>query len=132
MNFPENLIFNYLMSLIANPNCVFPFFIWIIATWKVARLRNYGYNNYQKLVDDTVANTVKQEIGQKYLDPFFANTQIQLPEGHTSVDIVNIILGTQNETNLTLLSHIFNSFQQGHAEIYLSALDALLQLVIGL
>lgn len=132
MNYPDNLLFNYLMSLIANPNFVFPFGIWILATWKVARLRNFGYSNYQELVDETVANTVKQEIGQKYLDPFFANAQIPLPEGHTSVDLVNIMLGTHNENNLTLLSQIYNSFQQGHAEIYLRALDAMLTIIMGL
>jgi hypothetical protein len=50
----------------------------------------------------------------KYLhhSPFFLQAGIILPAGHTTLNVINIILGPNNEANLQLLSYIYNSFQQ--------------------
>jgi hypothetical protein len=59
-----------------------------------------------------VADTVKEQICHTFLDPFFLQAGIILPAGHTTLNVINIILGPNNEANLQLLSYIYNSFQQ--------------------
>lgn len=94
----------------ANPTIIFPFFIWILSTWRVSRLRHFSYSDYQDRVNESVADTVKEKICHTF--PFFLQAGIRLPAGHTTLNVINIILGPNNEANLQLLSYIYNSFQQ--------------------
>lgn len=59
-----------------NPVLAFlPPFIWVLSTWKIARLGGLAYFNYQEKVNETVAITIKEQIRQQYVDPFLSSMQ---------------------------------------------------------
>jgi len=68
--FPDQLVLNYLIRKMANPTIVFPFFIWILSTWRVSRLRHFSYSDYQDRLNESVADMVKEQISHTFLDPF--------------------------------------------------------------
>ena len=53
----SDMVLTYLINLLSG--LAVPFFILIIASWRVARLRHVSIENYQERVDETVANTLK-------------------------------------------------------------------------
>ena len=131
MNFPDKLILDYFISIMTNPVLAFPPFIWVLSTWKVARLGGVAYSNYQEKVDETVAQTIKEQICQQFIDPFLSIAEISMPRGHASIELITIMLGVKNSNNLQLLSEMYESFEQGHGYMYIRVLEALLQILIS-
>lgn len=85
----SDLIFTYIINLATNAQYVVPMFVWLIAVWRVSRLR--GAQNYQEKVDESVAETLKEQISTNLLQPLFDENGIPLPPGKTSYDIIDKI-----------------------------------------
>lgn len=131
MNFPDQLICDYIISLMTNPVLTFlPPFIWVLSTWKIARFGGIAYFNYQEKVNETVAITIKEAICQQYVDPFLSNMQITMPRGHASMELINMMLGVNNLNNLELLADFYRSFEQGQVDMYVRVLEALFRILM--
>ena len=112
-------------------NYIFPLIIWVLSTWKVARLLGtMTYSNYEDKVNEAVVETIKEIVCQRFIDPFLSQLEISMPRGHASIELITIMLGENNSNNLIQLSLLYNRLEQGDAEMYLQVLSALLQLII--
>jgi len=93
-----DLVLNYLLELSSNPAIIFPLFVWVLAVWRVFRLRpatnrnpfGISPDNFQDYVTESVAETVQEQIADTLLQPLFHNNNIQLPHGRDAHDVVEM------------------------------------------
>lgn len=108
-------VLNYLISVITNINVVLPSFIVVIIIWRVARLRGFTWDNFQHKVDESVADTLKEQISEVLLNPLFEQHGIQLPRGREAWGyLAQLVFNDPN--NVHLLTSIYQSIQNFGAE----------------
>lgn len=113
---------------------VFPVFLWVLAVWRVSRLRpatrrnpfGISPDNYQDSVTESVSDTVQEQIATALLEPLFHNNNVMLPPGKTAHDVVEIMAQT-DPNNLQFLSDMYKSLSTSGASspFFLQALDVL-------
>lgn len=101
-------VLNYLIDFISGPSLIL-----ILASWRVAKLRNLTQANYHERVDESVSNTIKEQLSIKVLTPLFAENEIFLPEGRSAYDVIDTFVP---ENNVELLANIYNTMAQFGAE----------------
>lgn len=99
----SNTVLDYLMSLISG--LLLPSFLFILASWRVARLRNLTTENYRERVDQSVADTIKEQISYKVLDPLFTENNVVLPPGRGPYDVIDTLV-PGNEVDLLAAIYI--------------------------
>lgn len=100
-------VLNYLIDFISG--LALPSFILIIASWRVARLRNLATENYQDRVNRSVANTIKEQLSEKVITPLFTENDVVLPPGMRSYDAINTLVPGDD---VELLASIYNNLEQ--------------------
>ena len=100
-------VLNYLIDFISG--LALPSFILIIASWRVARLRNLATENYQDRVNGSVANTIKEQLSEKVITPLFTENDVVLPPGMRSYDAINTLVPGDD---VELLASIYNNLEQ--------------------
>lgn len=103
----SNLVLNYLIDLISG--LALPSFILIIASWRVARLWDLTTENYQDRVDESVANTIKEQLSEKVITPLFTENNVVLPPGRTSYDVIDTLVPGDD---VELLASLYNDLAQ--------------------
>lgn len=59
----SDIVLNYLLELIQNNlHYLVPMAVWLLAVWRVARLRGFNQTNYQDRVQESVSDTLKEQI----------------------------------------------------------------------
>lgn len=112
-----DIVLNFLLELARNPIFVFPIFLWILAVWRVARLRPatpchpFGINheNFQEKVIESVSETVKESINETLLEPLLKNHHVELPAGMSTYDLLDDHLLAGHGDDLAYLSDMFSS-----------------------
>lgn len=107
-NLPDKVI-NYLIQLIEKIDFLVPSAVCILAIWRVARLRNLTLDNYREKVDESVADTLKEQISDRFLDPIFQQQGIPLPRGTRPSDLLERLVA-HDPNNLSFLTQIYDSF----------------------
>jgi len=107
----SDLVLNHLINLIGG--LVIPSFIFILASWRVARLRNLTADNYQSRVEESVAETIKEQLSSKVINPLFTQNDIMLPPGRRAYEVIDILVPGND---IELLSSIYNSLAQHGVE----------------
>ena len=127
MNNLPDLILTFIVNLTGNPHIVLPIFIWIIASWRVARLRQMTHQNYQERVTESIADTIKKQMGNNLLKPLFEENGVQLPRGTAVGDIIERLV-EDNPNNFELLSHMYTSLEQfgANSEVFAQAFQIVL------
>lgn len=110
----SNTVLDYLMNFISG--LLLPSFLFILASWRVARLRNLTTENYQDRVNQSVAETIKEQLSYKVLDPLFTNNNIVLPPGQGPYDVIDTLV-PGNEVEL-LASIYMDLLNLGSDSIY--------------
>lgn len=107
----------YLINILSGLPFGLPIFIIIIASWRVSRLRNLQPTDYQDKVDESVANTIKEQLSDRVLTPLFTNNNIVLPAGRRPNDVIDEFVP---ENNIELLSTIYNNLSElgVHSQYY--------------
>jgi hypothetical protein len=113
-----DLVLSYTVTLLS---ATLPISVIVVASWRVAKLSRLTMDSYQDRVDDSVAETLKEMIGERLLAPLY-NTDF--PPGRTAYDIVDILVpGSEIEL---LTSMYTNLAQLGiHSESYLQLLEVI-------
>lgn len=109
-----DIILNFLIDMITNINAVVPSFLLLVISWRVSRLRGLTPGNYQDRVRESVAETLKEQIGE-LLTPLFAQNAVDLPPERVPWDYVEELVINDPE-NLDLLTTIFQSIHDLGAE----------------
>lgn len=86
-----------------------PSFILIIASWRVARLRNLATENYQDRVNGSVANTIKEQLSEKVRTPLLTENNVVLPPGRRSYDVIYTLVPGDD---VELLASLYNDLAQ--------------------
>jgi hypothetical protein len=94
---------NYLVRLIAG--LALPASILIVASWRVARMRGVT----EERINESVAETLKEQLRERVIDPLFAANNIVLPPGKTSYDILNILVPADN---VALLANMYDELSR--------------------
>lgn len=94
-----------------------PIFIIIIASWRVSRLRNLQPTDYQDKIDESVANTIKEQLSDKVLTPLFTNNNIVLPAGRRPYDVIDEFVP---DNDIEFLTTIYNNLSEFgvHSQYY--------------
>lgn len=108
-----NQVLNFMIGLAQNPTFLFPIAIWMLASWRVARLRGWTPENSQDRVTESVQETVQEQICVRFLEPFFQANNIPLPPGKTVYEVVERMVENQQMglTNLEYLSQMYSSLE---------------------
>lgn len=96
-------VLNYLIQLVSG--LALPSFLLIVASWRVARLRNLTAANYQERVDESVAETIKEQLSERVITPLFTANHVLLPPGKTSYDILDALVPGDEIEVLTNMYH---------------------------
>ena len=99
----SDITLDYFFSFISG--LLLPSVVFIIASWRVARLRNLTMDNYQARVNDSVAETIKEQLSCKVLDPLLSNNNVVLPPGQGSYDLIDTLV-PGNEVDLLAAIYI--------------------------
>lgn len=99
----SNTVLDYLINFILG--LLLPSFIFILASWRVARLRNLTIENYQARVNESVADTIKEQLSYKVLDPLLTNNNVVLPPGQGPYDVIDTLV-PGNEVDLLAAIYI--------------------------
>lgn len=86
-----------------------PFFIIILASRRVTLMQNVDFENYQDRVNQTVADTIKEQLGDRVRNPLFAQNNVNLPPGRTAFDLVDRLVP---EDDVELLSVMYNNLTE--------------------
>lgn len=112
-----DLILNFLLNLIIHNPYTVPQPVWLLAVWRVARLRGLSAQNYEQRVLENVADTLKEAISDNFLNPFFLERHLNLSRrGKSALDVIdqlieNVNVNNQGEQNVVFtLSQIYESF----------------------
>nr|GFA95628.1 cytochrome c oxidase subunit 1, mitochondrial [Tanacetum cinerariifolium] len=77
----------------------------ILASWRVARLRNLTIHNYTEKVDELVANTIKEQLSERVITPMFTNNNVVLPPGKNAYDVIDALVPGDNMQLLAVMYH---------------------------
>nr|GEV65289.1 cytochrome c oxidase subunit 1, mitochondrial [Tanacetum cinerariifolium] len=78
----------------------------IIASWRVARLRNLTIHNYTEKVDESVANTIKEQLSERVITPLFTNNNVVLPPEKNAYDVIDALVPGDNVQLLAAMYHV--------------------------
>lgn len=96
-------VLNYFLNLISG--LALPSFIFIIASWRVARLRSLAADNYQERVNESVANTIKEQLSESVVTPLFTQNNIVLPPRKRTYDVIDTLVPGND---VELLASLYN------------------------
>ncbi|KAK4837821.1 hypothetical protein QYF36_008705 [Acer negundo] len=98
----------------------------MVASWRVSRLRNMTLDNYQNRVTESVAETIKEQISVRFLEPLFQANNIPLPPGRQVYDVLERMV-EGNPVNLQFLSQMYSSLETfgAQSQFYIQARAAL-------
>lgn len=105
MNTLPDAILNYVITLMTQYIFLVPLFLFIIAIWRVARLRGVTWDNYREKVDTSVADTLKEQIDDRFLRPLLEQQGVQLPRGTQPMDLLDRLVQA-DPNNLNVLTTI--------------------------
>lgn len=100
-------VLNYLINLMGG--LLLPSFLFILSSWRVAKLRNLNAENFQDRVDESVANTIKEQLGEKILNPLFRDNNVMLPPGNRAYDVIDTLVPGND---VEFISSIYTSLAQ--------------------
>ena len=86
----SDTILNYTIQLLSG--LALPAALLILASWRVARLRNLTIHNYTEKVDESVANTIKEQLSERVITPLFTDNNVVLPPGTNAYDVIDAAL----------------------------------------
>lgn len=86
-----------------------PSFILIVASWRVAKLRSLTVDNFQEKVDESVSNTLKEQLSERQVTPLFNANNVVLPPGKRSYDVVDALVPGDN---VGLLAEMYHDLSQ--------------------
>ena len=115
----SDLVLTYLISLLSA--AALPLSVIIVASWRVARLRQLTMASYQERVDESVAETIKEQLSDRLLTPLLNSN---LPPGRTAYDIIDRLVPGND---IELLSSIYTDLAQLgiQSEYYLQLLQVI-------
>ena len=118
----SDLVLTYLISLLSA--AALPLSVFIVASWRVARLRQLTIASYQERVDESVAETIKEQLSDRLLTPLLNSNHINLPPGRTAYDIIDRLVPGND---IELLSSIYTDLAQLgiQSEYYLQLLQVI-------
>ena len=67
----QDLILTYAVHLLSNVHQIVPIFVCLVAVWRVAKLRGLTLQDYQDRVNESVSNTIKEQMSEKLFKPVF-------------------------------------------------------------
>nr|GEW92754.1 cytochrome c oxidase [Tanacetum cinerariifolium] len=100
---PSGRIKEYTIQLLSG--LALPAALQIIASWRVARLRNLTIHNYTEKVDESVANTIKEQLSERVITPLFTNNNVVLPPGKNAYDVIDALVPGDNVQLLAAMYH---------------------------
>ncbi|GJT55330.1 cytochrome oxidase subunit 1 [Tanacetum coccineum] len=77
----------------------------ILASWRVARLCNLTIHNYTDKVDESVANTIKEQLSERFITPLFTNNNVVLPPEKNAYDFIYALVLGDNVQLLAMMYH---------------------------
>ncbi|GJV14205.1 hypothetical protein Tco_1359528 [Tanacetum coccineum] len=86
----SDTILEYTIQLLSG--LALPAALQILANWRVARLRNLTIYNYTEKVDESVANTIKEQLSERVITPLFTNNNVVLPPEKNAYDIIDALV----------------------------------------
>jgi hypothetical protein len=104
----SDLVLTYLVFLMGN--LALPAFILIVASWRVARLRGLTEENFQSRVEESVSDTIREQLIEKVISPLFGENDINLPPGKTTYEVVNTLVPGDDLHLLTVIYHDLVTF----------------------
>ena len=109
----QDIILNYVIALICNNiGTMVSLATCLLAVWRVSRLRGITLDNYEDMIKDSVADTLKEQISLLFLGPFFQQQGVQLPRGRTPADLLELYLERVGDPQIwDLLSNIYHTLE---------------------
>jgi len=102
---------NYIIELSLNPNINLPGNLWVLATWRAASLHGFTSLNFQSKVNESLACTIKEQIGRRVEDLF--SQRPNRPSTQRRYEILDTIAPDGNTLeHLHDLSNLFLSLEQ--------------------
>ena len=118
----SDTILNYTIQLLSG--LALPAALQIIASWRVARLRNLTIHNYTEKVDESVANTIKEQLSERVITPLFHDNNVVLPLGKDAYDVIDALVPGDNVQLLAAMYHDLSWLGVG-SNTYLLLLETL-------
>lgn len=87
-------VLNYTIQLLTG--FALPSALLLLAGWRVARLRDLTLHNYPEKVNESVANTLKEQVSERVITPLFANHNVVLPPGRDAYDVIDALVPGDN------------------------------------
>jgi hypothetical protein len=124
MNNLADIVLTFFVHLAQNPTLILPIAVWMVASWRVSRLRNMTLDNYQNRVTESVAETIKEQISVRFLEPLFQANNIPLPPGRQVYDVLERMV-EGNPVNLQFLSQMYSSLETfgAQSQFYIQAVN---------
>lgn len=81
-------------------------------------------DNYQNRVTESVAETIKEQISVRFLEPLFQANNIPLPPGRQVYDVLERMV-EGNPVNLQFLSQMYSSLETfgAQSQFYIQAVN---------
>ena len=119
----SDTIFNYTIQLLSG--LALPTALLILASWRVAQLRNLTIHNYKEKVDESVANTIKEQLSERVVTPLFTDNNVVLPPGKNAYDVIDAALLPWD--NVQLLAAMYHElcWRGVESQTYLLLLETL-------
>ncbi|GKD07841.1 hypothetical protein Tco_1187526 [Tanacetum coccineum] len=73
--------------------------------WRVARLCNLIIHNYTEKVDESVANTIKEQLSERVITPLFTNNNVVLSPEKNAYDVIDALVPGDNVQLLAVMYH---------------------------
>jgi hypothetical protein len=99
----SDTVLNYSIQLL--PGLALPAAVLILASWRVARLRNLTIHNYTEKMDESVANIIKEQLSERVITPLFTNNNVVLPPGKNAYDVIDALVPGDNVQLLAAMYH---------------------------
>lgn len=115
-------VLGYLISLLSG--LALPAFVLIISSWRVARLRNLTVDNFKDRVNESVAETIKEQLGEAVVIPLFTQQNVVLPRGQNAYSVISTLVPGDD---VELLTSLYNDL--AHLGIESESYTQLLQIV---
>ncbi|KAM7249628.1 hypothetical protein ACFE04_011459 [Oxalis oulophora] len=103
----SDLVLSYLIERLAAFGL--PAVIFILAGWRVARLRSLTHETYRDRVDASLADTLKERLSEQVVTPLFNNNNVVLPPDKTCYDIVDLVVP---DDSVDLLAQMYLELSQ--------------------
>lgn len=110
-----DLVLQYITALIPSVLVSIPVQVIILMSFRAARMRGLTPANYRERVDESLSDTLKEQINKTYVRPLLEEHGVHLPRGTQSCDLVER-LAPDGPGALETLNNIFASFNALGAE----------------